>query len=135
MSKKTLIILAIPIVLFTAVPFALPESIESIGGFQEVLSRTIKDLPEFFKEIRQGFINALEQIWSWIKTIWSSYIRPFFQNIWQKTKDFFLREYERRKSSAEEEFVRDKEQLKEKVKSLIIKIPLSLWAKIKGLFK
>jgi len=103
----------------------IPETLEElkIAGL-----RTLKLLPEFLKSIWQEFLGFCQKIWNWYKKIWNSYIYPFFYNLWQKTLG---KEIKERKPIIEEEFKKEKEELKEEVP----KVTKFLWEKFKELIK
>lgn len=132
MTKKTAIILAIPVVILAAAPLAIPETPEDL---QEAGYRSLDILSGFFGEVWEGFVGWLKQLWEWLKTLWHSFVDPIFQNIWLKVKSFFLAEYEARKPAIEQEIQQDKAKVKESVKSELLGELGSFWERIKSLVK
>lgn len=66
---------------------------------------------------------------------WDSYIVPWLKNIWYKISVPFKKEAERRKPLIEEEFEKEKTQMKEEIKTEIPKTTKSLWERFKELLK
>ena len=101
-----------------------------MGG--RVLELSKKMLPEILKRIwREEALPIWKRVYQFFKNIWDSYIFPFFQNIWQKILRILGREVQKRKPIIEEEFKKEKEEMKEEVP----KVGKSLWERFKELIK
>ena len=111
------------------------ESIKLPGNLEEIKDAGLKALgfiPEFLKRIWDGFSGFCLKVWNFLKNIWNSYIFPFFDNLWQKTLGKEIRE---RKPVIEEEFKKEKKEMKEEIKAGLPNTLKSLWERFKELIK
>ena len=136
MSKKTIIILAIPLIILTVAPLSLPETPEEL---KETGSRTLQLFPGVLKEVWRGFLDSLWTMWDWLKTFFNSYFGPFFQNILQERKEIISQELEKEKESLSEE-IKSLPHLRwrsmfEEIKTILSKFPKSLWERIKAFIR
>lgn len=106
-DKSSLVkFLAIPgILLLIATPLAVPDT---LAGTKDVV-----------KAIWQLFSGFLEKLWTWAK------------QFYLEAKDLA----EERKSIIKKEFEKEEEQIKGGIKQQLLKIPKSLWERIKELIK
>lgn len=120
MEKKLAFVLLPAIVLLATFPFTLPETPEDLKAAG---IRALKLVPEFIKEVLQGFFKFLQDLWKW-----------FSDNIWQKVKDFFTPLIKERREIIEQELEKEKETLWQEIKSFVPKATKFLWEKIRSLF-
>ena len=106
----------------------LPKTIEEV---KKMGLRSLDFIPNFFKNAWQEFVIFWQKVWNWFLNIWNSHIYPFFNNIWQKT---IGREIEERRPMIEEEFKKEKEEVKQEVKTYL-PTGKSLWEKFIELFR
>ncbi|MDP2864087.1 MAG: hypothetical protein Q8N73_00265 [bacterium] len=105
-------------------PETLKEA-EIVGG------KILKLLPETLKGIWQEALGIWQTMGKRAKNFSDSYIRPWFQNIWQKIQSSFGKEIEQRKPIIEEEFKKEKEEMK----TDLPKVGKPLWERFKELIK
>lgn len=105
--------------------FGPPQTLE---GLKTLGPRALKFLLETLKGIGQEFLGFLQKIGNWLKNIWNSYLYPFFYNIWQKTLG---KEIKERKLLIEEEFKKEKEEMKREIPG----VGKSLWERFKELIR
>jgi len=133
--KKTLSILIICGVLLPALSFGqdespvkVPENLEEAKEMgQKALETGQKELP-----------GLIEKIWKEeIMPLWQKMYDWFKANIWPKIKSWFMKfiqpEIEKRKPALEEEFKKEKQEMKTEVQNQLPKIWDSLWEKFKEL--
>ncbi len=133
--KKTLSILIICGVLLPALSFGqdvspvkVPENLEEAKELgQKALETGQKELP-----------GLIEKIWKEeIMPLWQKMYDWFKANIWPKIKSWFMKfiqpEIEKRKPALEEEFKKEKQEMKTEVQNQLPKIWDSLWEKFKEL--
>jgi len=113
-------------------PPKAPETLEQAKTMGE---KVLTGLP---RALIQPWQDAL-RIWSRMFNIfsgwWDSYILPWLKNIWYKISVPFKTEMERKKPIIEEEFEKEKTQMKEEIKTEIPKTTKSLWERFKELLK
>jgi gas vesicle protein len=102
-------------------PAQAPETLEEAKSKGEEVVRGLPDV----------IINAFKGMGNWLKNLWSSYILPFLNNVWQKIKVFLGREVEERKPEVKEEFEKEKQEMKEEIPG----VSKSLWERLKDLIK
>jgi len=105
------------------------------GTFGEIKDAGLKALgfiPELLKEIWDGFSGFCLNVWNFFKNTWNSYIFPFFDNLWQGTLG---KEIKERKPVIEEEFQKEKQEMKEEIKTGLPDALKSLWERFKELIK
>jgi len=93
--NKLIIIFLIISLISPSFSFAQENEALKAPGSQEELKefgrKFLEAIPKALKAAWQEVVNIWREIWKWVKNIWDSYIFPFFQNIWQKISNFFLR--------------------------------------------
>lgn len=104
----------------------------TFGEIKDVGLRALGLIPEFLKGIWDGFSGFCLNVWNFFKNIWNSYIFPFFDNLWQKTLG---KEIKERKPVIEEEFQKEKQEMKEEIKAGLPDTLKSLWERFKELLK
>jgi len=130
------------IIISVALSFLLPSfsfaqqqpQIKAPGTLEEAknfITKILKGIPEGLKEVSKEALIIWQKMANWAKNLWDSYIFPWFQNIWQKIAAFFGKEIEQRKPIIEEEFQKEKEEMKEELP----KVGKSLWERFKELIK
>ena len=105
-------------------PQTLKEA-EIVGG------KILKLLPETLKEIWQEALEIWQAIKKRVKNFCDSYIWPWFQNIWQKIQFSFGKEIKEKKPIIEEEFKKEKEEMKTEIP----KVGKTLWERFKEIIK
>jgi len=102
---------------------------------------------EFLKESKEQLPGILERLWKeevlpvWRKMYeiwsnwWDNYIQPWLQNIWERIKNVFIQEIEKRRPKVKQELEKEKEELKEEIKKELPKTTKSLWERFKELIK
>ncbi len=101
------------------------------GTFEEIKDAGLKALgfiPELLKGIWDGFSGFCLKVWNFFKNIWNSYIFPFLDNLWRKT---IGKEIKERKPVIEEEFQKEKQEMKKELPA----VGKSLWERFKELIK
>jgi hypothetical protein len=101
--------------------FELPQ-IEKFENIESSVGKIFKFVPSF---IKIGF----QETFSFLKKIWQNYIWRLFQNIWKKIKKPFLKEFERRKSSALQEVKKIEKEKKSFKKPFEINL-INFWKKL-----
>jgi len=125
--------LFLPVFSFAQNQITPPDTLEEAKEMGErVVKVGITELPEIMKktweEEAMPIWRAMYDKWSgW----WDNTIQPWLQNIWEKIAGIFGREVEKRKPVIEEEFQKEKEELKEEAPE----IGKSLWERFKELIK
>jgi len=113
-------------------PSTPPETLE---GTKTIGEKILKDLPQALKEPWQEAMRVwgkMADIWSgW----WNSYILPWLKSFWQNIKAPLIKEMERRKPIIEEEFEKEKKEIKEEIKIEASKTGKSLWDRFKELIR
>ncbi len=137
MFKKAIVILTIWTLIFPSFSFGQPaerlisppKTLEEIkaAGFN-----VLKIFPEFLKDVWQGFLGYCLKLWNFFEKIWNSYIYPFLHNLWQKTIGKEIRE---RKPVIEEEFKKEKQEVREEIRTELPDTLKSLWERFKELIK
>jgi len=140
MIKKIIIILAIGGLLFPNLSFVqevnqspkAPETLEEAGRIGE---RILQGLPQAIKEPWQEALRVWGRMFNILSNFWNSYIFPWLENIWYKISVPFKKEVERRKPIIEEEFEKEKIEMKEEIKTEVPKTTKSLWDRFKELLR
>ena len=110
---------------------SLPQSPETLKEAEIVGGKILKLLPETLKGIWQEALGIWQTMGKRAKNFSDSYIWPWFQNIWQKIQSSFGKEIEERKPVIEEEFKKEKEEMKTELP----KVGKPLWERFKELIK
>jgi predicted PurR-regulated permease PerM len=113
-----------------------------LPSFSLAQNQIIK-IPETLREAKEMGEKALKEAWKQlpgiIEKIWEEQVLPVWQkmwkwfqeNVWQKIASLFQKEAEKRKPIIEEEFQKEKEELKEELPGTT----KSLWEKLKEFLK
>lgn len=105
-----------------------PENIEEAKELGEkALETTQKEMPGLVEKIfNEEVLPIWQKMYDWVKA-----------NIWPKIEGFFEKfikpEVEKRKPVIEEEFEKEKQEMKEEVKNTLPQVLKSLWEKFKDL--
>lgn len=133
--KKTLITFLIISALIGPCCFsgvlAVSEPPQNLPGAETIFGKILGKFPAVLRTIWQEALRIWGEIFSWVKNFWNSYIAPWFTNIFYKIKNFIFGEVEKRKSEAQQEFEKDKQEMKKEVPQ----ITRSLWERFKELIK
>jgi len=135
--KKTITILILFELLLPSFYFvqaanqSLPQPPETLKEAEIVGGKILKLLPETLKGIWQEALGIWQTMGKRAKNFSDSYIWPWFQNIWQKIQSSFGKEIEQRKPVIEEEFKKEKEEMKTELP----KVGKPLWERFKELIK
>ena len=105
-----------------------PETVEEAKTIGE---KILKGIPDAFQNVWQEALKFWQKMADTLSNWWNSYIFPWLQNIWQKLLSLFGKEVEKRKPIIEEEFQKEKEEMKEEIP----KTGKSLWERFKELIK
>jgi len=108
------------------------KSLEVPGTFEEAknfLFSIIKPLPDAMKGVWREALVVWQKMTDFLKGLFDSKVKPWFQNIWQEILGFFGRELEKKELMIQEEIEKEKEEIKKEIP----KIGKSIWEKIKGL--
>ncbi len=108
-----------------------PQPPETLKEAEVVGGKVLRLLPEALKKVWQEASEIWQIMGEKVKNFWNSYILPWFQNIWQKIQSSFGKEIEERKPVIEEEFKKEKEEMK----TDLPKVGESLWERFKELIK
>lgn len=120
---------------FNNIVFAIDPQIKAPENFEEakqIGEKTFNvaksDLPGIIQNIWQN------EVWpTWKKM--GDYLNAWIQNIWQKLKKIFQTEFEKRQPLINEEFKKEKTELKEGLKTEVPTAGKSLWEKIKEIIR
>lgn len=129
-----LISLFLPNLILAQPPAQMPETLDEAKELGEkALEVSKKELPGNLERIwKEEVLPLWQKMYNWVNTkIWDRYIWPWLQNIWQKIKDIFSKEVEERKPIIEEEFQKEKQELKEEAPE----VGKSLWERFKELIR
>ncbi len=122
-----LVFLTIGFLLSFAMPNVLAqETVEAPESFEEARTlgeRFLNSFPEVFKKSWQQAISL------WKKML--NYVSPWFKGIWYKILSFLEKEVEQRKPGVEEEFEKEKQEMKDEIP----KAGKSLWQRLKELIQ
>ena len=124
MNKITIIVLAIPIILLTAMPLSLPETPRDLKEFGKSI---LYGFPELLKGVWYGFLDVLQIMWGWMKGFFNTFFAPFFQRIWEILQNIWQ---ERKRVFYSE--IKKEAPLLEEIKTLIFKFPKNILEKIKS---
>jgi hypothetical protein len=104
------------------------EAPETFEEAKEMGKGFLGGLPNIFKEIWQKGSHIA--IWMYQKAlnIWNSYIFPWLDK-------YLLQKIEKRKPLIEEEFKKEKTEMKEEMKTEVPRVGKSLWEKLKDLVR
>jgi len=111
--------------------FQLPENLSDVKQIGERAREAIKtEMPGTLKQIwEEQVLPIWQKMYQWFKgNIWDPYLLPFYKN---QVEPRFQQELEKRKPIIEEEFQKEKEQLKTELPVTL----KSLWEKFKELIK
>ena len=108
-----------------------PQPPETLKEAEIVGGKILKLLPETLKGIWQEALGIWQTMGKRAKNFSDSYIWPWFQNIWQKIQSSFGKEIKQRKPVIEEEFKKEKKEMKEELP----KVGKPLWERFKELIK
>jgi len=97
--------------------------------------RVLQGLPQAIKEPWQEALRVWGKVFDVFSWLWNSYISPWLKNIWYKISVPFKKEVERRKPLIEEEFEKEKIEMKEEIKTETSKTGKSLWERFKELLR
>ncbi len=126
-KKVVLPSLIIAFLLVFAIPSALAqETVEAPENFEEARTlgeRLLNSFPEAFKKTWQEAISL------WKKML--NYVSPWFKGIWNSILSLLGKEVEQRKPGVEEEFEKEKQEMKEEIP----KAGKSLWQRLKELIQ
>lgn len=136
---KSVLILSIIGLILPEISFAQTQIVKLPENFEE-----LKEMGLFFlKTIKEKLLSNIEKIWKeevipvwqkmyeWSKNIWEKYIWPWLENIWYRILSIFMKEAEMRKPIFEEEFQKEKEELKEELPQ----VQKSLWERFRELLR
>jgi len=139
--RITLLSLLITAIALAAVPALAQEETSSIKA-----PETIEEAQEFGLQILQGLPVAMQEVWktqvvplwtkmwSTAKNVWDTTVFSWVKGLWDQVLSFFGQEIEKRKPLIEEEFKREKEELKQELEQKIPEPGKTLWNRIKGFF-
>jgi len=134
--KKLKFSLAILVIIYLLLPsfaylqnnnFSPPDTLDELkvkGG--NAMGNFFKNIPQSFKTFfKEDVLPVWLKMYNWCKkTFWDPHLGPFFQ-----------REVEKRKPIINEEFQKEKNQMKESAKNEVPQATKSLWQRLKELFK
>ena len=116
------------------VPLKAPGTLEEAKEWLKRAFEVLKiELPKTIKKIwEENVLPVWKKMWNWAKTnIWENNLKPWFQGVWEGILKIFGKELEKRKPIIEEEFEKEKEE----VKTEVPKVGKSLLEKFKDLLK
>ena len=105
-----------------------PENMEEVKELGEkALETTQKEMPGLVEKIfKEEVLPIWQKMYDWVKANICPKIESFFQK-------FIKPEIEKRKPVVEEEFEKEKQEMKEEVKNTLPQILQSLWEKFKDI--
>lgn len=112
-----------------------PKAPETLEQAKTIGERVLTGLPRAMIEPWQEALRVWGRIADIFSNFWNSYIFPWLKSIWHKITVPFQREAEKRKPIIEEEFEKEKTQMKEEIKTEIPKTTKSLWERFRELIK
>jgi len=126
-------------------PIQPPETIEEAKQATEKgIRKAIDELPAIVKKIwREEVVPIWQKMWDYFKGTWLGYLKQKLSDFWysslkpeiqylsQKFRELIGKEVEERKPIIEEEFQKEKEQMREEIP----KVTQSLWERFKALLK
>lgn len=106
---------------------------EAVEVSEKVLETTQKEMPGLIGRIWQNEVLPVwQKMFNWAKLhIWQNWLSSGLKNIWSTTLRILKGEAEQRKPAIEEEFQKEKQELKEEAPQ----VGKSLWEKFKELIK
>lgn len=111
-------------------PIQAPETIQEAQGLG---LQILQGIPGAVKEVWEGEVLPLwAKMWQIAKNIWDRYIFSWIRSLWEQLLSLFGQEIEKRKPIIEQEFQREKEELKQELKEKIPDPQKTLWDLIKG---
>jgi hypothetical protein len=110
---------------------AVSEPPQNQQGVGTVIGKILNGFPAVLRTIWQEALSIWGKMFSWVKNFWNSYIAPWLTNIYDKVKNFLAGEVEKRKPEAQQEFEKDKQEMKQEVPQ----VTRSLWERFKELIK
>lgn len=110
-----------------------PETIEEAKETGEKVFREVQgQAPGILKSIWQEEVLPIwQRMWNYAKSLWKTYVEPQLDYWWFRIRDMIELEIEKRKPIIEEEFKKEKEELKKELPGLT----KSLWERFKELIK
>lgn len=126
-------------------PIEIPKTIdEAINFIKNGVKIVLEKMPNILKMIwREEVLPIWQKMGDIFRNFWNNYIKNFLRNLWysflkpgvqffiQKIKELLGKEIEIRKPMIEEEFQKEKEQMKEELPSTT----KSYWQKFKDLLQ
>ena len=113
------------------VPIQAPETIEEA---QEFGVQILQEIPGAIKEVWNTQAMPLwTKMWNITKNLWDTTVSSWIKGLRDKVLSIFGQEIEKRRPLIEEEFQREKEQLKQELEQNIPKSGKTLWSIIKRL--
>ncbi|MEA3344488.1 MAG: hypothetical protein U9Q16_02310 [Patescibacteria group bacterium] len=106
--------------LFTAFSLYCPVLASDTAG-ESIQHSTGNIIGNIIESTKQGLFKTID----WIKYIWNSYIKLWLKGIWQKINSFLGKEIENRKPEVQQEFEKEKQEMKDDIPNL--------WQKFKEL--
>ena len=113
----------------------LPQAPETLKQAKTMGERVLQGLPQAIKEPWQEALRVWGKVFDVFSWLWNSYISPWLKNVWYKISVPFKTEMERRKPLIEEEFQKEKTEMKGEIKTEIPKTTKSLWDRFKELLR
>lgn len=116
----------LPIISFGQLP--ITEAPKTIDEVKEIGHKAIdaaeRELPGIFRQIWQNEVLPIWQgMWEWAE--------PKIQTIWQRIQNLFLGEIEKRRPIIEEEFEKEKDEIKKELPE----VRRSLWERFQKLIR
>jgi hypothetical protein len=130
--RKTLItLLMISTLIGPCGVLAVSEPPQDMQGVGTAIGKILSGFPAVLRIVWQEALGVWGRMLSWVKDFWNSYIASWFNGIFNKVKNFIFGEVEKRKPEAQQEFEKDKQEMKKEVPQ----VTQSLWERFKDLIK
>lgn len=139
-NKNKLAILLILFFIFPVFNFAFaqtitqPETLEEAGEIGErALNVGEEQMPGTLEKIwKEEALPIWQKMYNWAKrNFWDYRLGPWLKNIWQGTVRVFNQEAEKREPIIQEEFAKEKKELKQEAPQ----VGKTLWEKLKELIR
>lgn len=114
----------------TLSPPETTEEAKKIG--ERFIIESIENLPKMARESwRTDVLPVWQKMWDYFKGFWNLYFAQRVESFWQNIKTNLKIEIEQRKPAIEQEFQKEKQEMKEELP----KVSKSLWERFKELIE
>lgn len=117
-------------------PATAQEQPQTIEEAKEFGFQILTALPSAIQEVwKTQAVPVWQNMWSWIKNIWETQLASWFTELKEQLFGIIGKEIEQKHPLIEEQFEREKQQLKQKLEDKIQRENKTLWNLLKGFFQ